>query len=758
MRLGPEGLTNASARHPWRTITVWVALVITMGGLSGALLGDVLTTDIAFTNTPESVRATNLVEEKFGGEQGDIEFLLVRSMEGATVDEAAFNEYVVALQSSANSLDEQIIIQPVATVYDIREQAPEQAAALVSRDETATLIPVTIGEDHDAAVADIRAMLQDNPRDGFEVMLAGPATLQVDTTAVTEEDLKTGESIGILVAFAVLIGVFGSIVAALLPIGISLVAIPVSLGMVALIGQLTSFNLFTQNMISMIGLAVGIDYSLFIVARFREEQRRGKAKEAALTRTGSTASRAVLFSGLTVVFALLGMFIIPTTIFRSMATGAILVVLVSVAASLTLLPALLSLLGDKINWPRLTKRAKGLDDPDKVGGFWDRATRRVMKRPVIALVASVLVLGGLASVYFTIDKGTNQSAASLPDEVESKKAFEVLSAEFAGGQTDPIKIIVNAPGSEVTTQVAALQSALAADEAYSDQVGVVPASDGSAVMVTALLQGNPFANSSFDAVRSLRSDVIPAAFDGTDVEVVVGGQTAFFTDFLEVSDAYQPLVFALVLGMSFLLLMMVFRSVVVPLKAVLMNLLSVGAAYGAIVLVFQHGVGIGFFNAIGFKFQQVEAIEAWLPLFLFSVLFGLSMDYHVFLLSRIKEYYDRTGNNDEAVAFGLRTTASIITGAALIMVAVFTAFALGRLAMMQQMGFGLAVAVLLDATIVRTILVPASMKLLGDRNWYLPRWLEWLPKIQIEGASSEDTAVVADAADEGERASVPASL
>jgi putative drug exporter of the RND superfamily len=217
------------------------------------------------------------------------------------------------------------------------------------------------------------------------------------------------------------------------------------------------------------------------------------------------------------------------------------------------------------------------------------------------------------------------------------------------------------------------------------------------------------------------------------VEVLVGGNTAFFTDFLEVADTYQPIVVAFVLGLSFILLTVVFRSIVVPVKAIIMNLLSVGAAYGAITLVFQEGFGIGFFNNLGFQFQQVDGIEPWIPLFLFSVLFGLSMDYHVFLLTRIREEYDRTRDNTEAVAYGLRTTAGIITGAALIMVAVFVGFAAGRLGPLQQMGFGLAVAVLMDATIVRSILVPASMRLLGDWNWYLPRWLRWLPDIHVEG-------------------------
>jgi RND superfamily putative drug exporter len=287
--------------------------------------------------------------------------------------------------------------------------------------------------------------------------------------------------------------------------------------------------------------------------------------------------------------------------------------------------------------------------------------------------------------------------------------------------------------------VAELQQAVAQNPAFAEQTTVQPSEDGRVLLVQAFFRGDPSSDASFKGVRDLRAEIVPAAFGQVDnVEVAVGGNTAFFTDFLDVANRYQWIVLAFVLGLSFVLLTVVFRSIVVPIKAIILNLLSVAAAYGAVTLVFQKGVGISIFNDIlQFQFVRVEAIEAWLPLFLFSVLFGLSMDYEVFLLTRIREEYDRSHDNTEAVAYGLRTTAGIITGAAIIMVAVFTAFASGRLGPLQQMGFGLAVAVFLDATIVRTILVPSTMRLLGDRNWYLPRWLEWLPQLNVEG--HEDT-------------------
>lgn len=759
MRVNPESLARASSRHPWRVILVWVLVVAAMGFVSHRLLSDALTTDIDFTNRPESKRAMELIERNVTGEQQDTEFFIVKHPTLPVAD-PTFEAFVRRAQQEISALGPTVVAGDVLTYYDVaaaaeratdpaeRAALEQQAAGLVSKDGRATLIPVPIVDTEIETVDALKAARDRLERsDGFELLLAGQATLSADSFHVAEEDLRRGETIGIGIALVVLLVVFGALIAALLPIGMALMAIPIAFGAVALIAAALGvhFSLFTTNITSMIGLAVGIDYSLFIIARYREERRKGLVPLEAIAAAGATASRAVFFSGLTVVLALLGMFVMPNTIFRSMATGAILVVLTSIAASLTLLPALLGLLKDRVNWPRLAKRARMDGEHDPRGGFWDRTTSAVMARPVAFLLAAVLLLGGLSGLYLTIQRGTTQSAATLPDEVESKRAFLVLSREFAaGGRTDPVQIYVGGPlDAEVQAAVGRLQGAIAADPAFGEEVPVQPGPRGDALVVSAIPVGDAFGNETFEAVERLRTEIIPPIFRGTGAEVLVGGMPAIFTDFMAQTDTYQPIVLALVLGLSFMLLTVVFRSVVVPAKAVLMNLLSVGAAYGAIVLVFQrqsnaflervHMWALDLFNLLGFRFQEVESIEAWLPLLLFSILFGLSMDYHVFLLSRIREEYDRTGDNAESVAYGLRTTAGVITGAAIIMVAVFTAFAAGRLVPLQQMGFGLAVAVFMDATIVRSILVPASMKLLGDRNWYLPRWLEWLPRVNVEG-------------------------
>lgn len=737
MKLNPESIARASSRHPWRTIGLWLVLIVAMGAVSSQLLGDVLTQDFEFTNRPESVRAQEVIDEEFanGSEVESTEFVIVQS-ESLTVDDPRFREVVTGLQGKIAALDGAILAAPPVTYYDLAQESPEQAAGLVSQDQRTTLITVPLTNTEISTIEELRAIAERGQTDGFTIQVAGQGVLFADFTTIAEEDLQRGESIGIGIALIILIVVFAAVIAAIVPVVMALFAIAVALGLVSLIGQLVDFNLFVTNMVAMIGLAVGIDYSLFIVSRYREERKKGFPKLEAIGAAGATANRAVFFSGMTVVIALLGMLIIPASVFRSLATGAVLVTLASLAASMTLLPAIIGLLGDRINWPRLSKRARVDSDHDPKGGFWDRVSRGVMARPVVFLVASVLVLGGLGSFYFQLERGTSQSVSTLSDDFESKQAFVTLEREFAGGVTDPAQIVISGDVQSPEAQAAVqhLQQAVTADPAFAEQTTVTPSEDGTALMVSVYFQGDPSDNTAFEGIRDLRSEILPQAFEGVDgVEVLVGGNTAFFTDFLDVADRYQWIVLAFVLGLSFILLTVVFRSIVLPVKAIIMNLLSVAAAYGAVTLVFQEGVGIGFFNSIGFQFQQTEAIEAWLPLFLFSVLFGLSMDYHVFLLSRIREEYDKTHDNTEAVAYGLRTTAGIITGAALIMVAVFIGFAAGRLGPLQQMGFGLAVAVFMDATIVRTLLVPAGMRLLGDLNWYLPRWLQWLPQIHVEG-------------------------
>ncbi|HEU4398073.1 MAG TPA: MMPL family transporter [Actinomycetota bacterium] len=727
-RLRPEALARAASRHPWRTVAVWAVLILAGAFASSAFLADALTSQIGFTSRPDSVRAQELVEQRLRGPEQDTELVIVRSA-SRSVDDPAFRSRVAQLQGDIAGLGTDVV-QRVGSVYQLEDPS------LVSRDRHATLLPVVMaGTPEQAAdhIGTVRGVLdRADGNDGFEVLLAGQGALNEDFNTIAEEDLRQGETIGIVVALVVLVAVFGAIVAALLPIGLAVLAIAAAIGMVAVIGLVFDFSFFVTNMITMMGLAVTIDYSLFIVSRFREERRAGHAKLQAIELAGATANRAVLFSGMIVVLALVGMLLIPTTIFRSLAAGAILVVIAAVAASLTLLPALLGLLGDRVNALRVRRRSAL--ERERRGGIWVAISRAAMRRPVLSLLAAVAFLVIASTSVFDLRTGS-AGVSTLPDDFASKRAFTVLATEFSGGLTTPVQVVVDGRADDqgVRQGVERLRALLAADRGFGPStVEVNDARDLS--VVSASVTGDPSGPEAVDAVTRIREDYVPEAFPaGTPAEVLVGGETAFNKDFFDLTDTYTPIVFGFVLLLSLLLLTVVFRSIVVPVKSILLNLLSVGAAYGILVAVFQKGgpaVGRSIADLLGF--QQVDAIEAWLPLFLFSVLFGLSMDYHVFLLSRIREHYDRTGDNTESVAEGVRTTARLITGAALIMVAVFGGFAAGRLVSFQQMGFGLAVAVLIDATIIRSVLVPAAMKLLGDWNWYLPSWLRWLPKLTVE--------------------------
>jgi putative drug exporter of the RND superfamily len=711
-----QGLARASARRPWLTLGLWVLVIAIAGWISSQYLADALTTSADFTNSPEAVQAEELIEERFG-EEGVTEIFILTS-EDAAVDDPAFEQAVRAVQSEA--IDEGA---EAVTFYDTEDPT------MVSDDQRTTLMPVTFEDTRNLAdyLPTVEGFVETTETNGLSAQAFGPITIEEDFSTIAEEDLAQGETFGVAVALVVLVLVFGALIAGFIPIAMGIASIAVAIGLVALVGLAVDFSFFVTNMITMMGLAVGIDYSLFIVSRYREERFKGLEKLDAIEAAGSTASRAVFFSGMTVVLALIGMLLVPTTIFRSLGAGAIFVVVVAMLASLTLLPALLGLLGDRINSLSILRRKADLGSENS-HRFWNAITRRVMARPVISLVlgAGILLAAGLS--YFSIDTGFS-GVSTLPSDTASRQAFETLSAEFSGGLNSPIEIVVDGDieSAEVKGGIESLQASLGSDDLFGP-AQVQPDESGETALITAPINADPQSGAATSSIDRIRDDYVPQAFDGVDAEVLVGGDTAFNKDFFDLTDQYTPIVFIFVLGLSFLLLMGVFRSIVVPLKAIVMNLLSVGAAYGLIVLVFQEGVGADFFG-----FQQVEAIEAWLPLFLFSVLFGLSMDYHVFLLSRIRERFLETRDNAESVAYGLRTTGGLITGAAAIMVAVFAGFASGELVMLQQMGFGLAVAVFIDATLVRSVLVPASMKLLGDRNWYLPRWLEWVPNISIEG-------------------------
>ena len=723
-RLSTESLARASAKRPWVTIGVWFVLLLVAGFLTMNFLEDALTTDADVTTNPQSKQARKLIEDRLRGPQRVNEIVIVQS-ESATVEDPAFQGVVEGLYQDVTALGPEVVAS--GTSY---YQSGDET--LVSDDRHITILPFAMAgsfEDANDNIDQVLDVVKSAEAGGFDLSIAGNASMGKDFEKAAQSDLQTGEAFGIPIALIILVGVFGAIAASVVPIVLALLSIALAIGASALIGQRFELSFFVTNVITMIGLAVGIDYSLFIVSRYREERQRGLDKLEAIARAGTTAGRTVFFSGMTVIIALLGMLIVPQTIFRSIAVGTVLVAVIAVAASLTLLPAVLSLLGDKVNWGRipLIQRGQAVFDEQRPGGFWDRLARTVMRHPVISFVAAGGLLVAAAIPYFSINTGFS-GVSTLPDSLPAKQAFLTLDREFSAGLISPAHVVIDGPVNtpQVQEGVERLESILAGDPSFGAPTYETNAA-GDLALVEVPVAGDPNSNQAEDAVQRLRSEYVPQAFAGVPARVLVGGDIAANLDGFDMLERYTPIVFAFVLGLSFILLLVVFRSIVVPIKAVIMNLLSVGAAYGLLVLVTQEGVGAGLFG-----FQQVESVEAWLPIFLFAILFGLSMDYHVFLMSRIRERYDQTHDNTEAVVFGVRSTGRLITGAALIMVAVFGGFAAGDLVMFQEMGFGAGVAVLLDATIVRSILVPAAMRLLGDWNWYLPKVLRWLPDMRVE--------------------------
>ncbi len=655
--------------------------------------------------------------------------MLVESA-SATVDDAAFatqvDGLVGELRATAN----------VGSAISYLDGVP----GLTSADGSTALIAVDlvgVGDSSDLVAPMIDVIAAADAADAVRVTTIGDGSVNAEFGQLAEETLLRGETLGLSVALIILLFVFGAVVAAGIPLVLAIVSIIAATGMTAIVAQAFDMSFFVMNMITMIGLAVGIDYSLFVVQRFREERAKGLLVVDAVERAGDTATRAVFFSGMTVVIALMGLLIMPDTVMRSLGIGAILVVVAAVAAALTLLPAVLGLLGDRANKLKIPFLSR-TSYHEGGGRFWHRITDIVMARPVVSVALAGGLLLALAAPYLTLNTGQNFIEA-LPEDSNSRHAFEVLNDEFETGAI-ATRIVVDGDPTDraVSAATGELTAVLEADARYGEIVATV-SDDGEIVLIEAVTKLDPSTEQGRNAAASLRAETIPATFAGVDAEVLVTGVAAGTADYVEIINSRTPYIFMFVLGLSFLLLMVVFRSIVVPIKAIIMNLLSVAAAYGLLVLVFQQGVGA---DLLGL--HQTDVIEAWIPLFLFAVLFGLSMDYHIFLLSRIKEHYDVTGDNEASVAFGLGSTGAIITGAALIMVAVFGGFATGDLVMFQQMGFGLGVAIILDATVVRTVLVPATMKLLGDRNWYFPNWLAWLPEIHIEGRPEEHLPEVAE--------------
>ena len=714
-----EKLARACAAHPRRTLGAWgLALLAALALVATSLHG--LSSSYHVVGKPESTRATDALARAFPAGSsyrlaGDASDIVVVHSPRYTVTAPPFRAFVTDFVRA---------VRATGAATEVRSYL-SGGIPLVSADGHATLITLSAGST--SKVKPIVALVEHDRAPGFTISITGGYPAQNDFSKLSQSDLEHGElAFGLPAALVVLVLVFGAVVAGLVPVLMALVAILVGLGLVALLSLAFSLSVFVVNMLTGMGLALGIDYSLFVISRYREERRRGLSESEAIARAGATASRAVLLSGSTFVIALFGMLLVPTQIMRSLAAGAIVVGVVSVAGALTLLPALLGLLGDRVNAIRVPLLGRDLGRAEAAEGrVWRSVVDRVLRRPTLSLVLAGALMIAAAAPIVGLHIGA-AGVSSLPDSLPSKQGYLALQRYFPAQSTYPAQIVVEGGSQAVRVDLARLQARLAANRRFG--TGTIIASTTAPILLLSVpVRGDPASSPAVAAVRDLRSRILPAALAGTGARVLVGGATAENADYFDAVTSPTPAVLAFVLGLSFIVLMVAFRSLVVALVSILLNLLSVGAAYGLLTLVFIHGLG-----ATLFGFQHASTIEAWVPLFLFSVLFGLSMDYQVFLLSRIKERHDATHATGEAVAAGVASTARIITGAALIIIMVFIGFARGQLVMFQQMGFGVAVALLLDATIIRVVVLPSVMSLLGERAWYLPGSLRWLPRYEAE--------------------------
>ena len=742
-------------------IAIWFAVLLALGVSVGSF-GSSFSTQFNLPDV-ESADGFTLLSERFGAEEsGRSGTIVVRADGGFTaVQQDALNAFF----SQLDARDDMGVVSPF-TPAGARQVAPSGDIAFAT---------VSLASDLDTAeqFAEVFAEMK-----AIEPEVAG-AQIEYGGEVFAEFEAPTSEVLGLAFAIVILIFAFGSVLAMGLPIGTAFGGIAAGVLVVTLVSNLLTMPDFATTLGVMIGLGVGIDYALFIVTRYREARHRGRDCAAATAESINTAGRAVLFAGTTVVISLLGMLIMGVGFMNGMAVGASITVLFTMIASVTLLPALLGFVGERVEvtrWrgviaaglvalalvgvglkqnallfaaplgglvllagsfipmfkrPLPTRRVKPM--PETLPFKW---SRWVQRRPWLSLVIGVGVLGALTLPVLGLRLGFADEG-NYPSDTTTRRAYDLLAQGFGPGFNGPLTLVAAIDTPEQLAAAQGLSDTLATTPGV---VSVSPAVPNDAAAPTAVLwnlypTGSPQSAEAADLVQRLRTDVVPSAVGESGLDVKVTGSVAVNVDFSSYLADRLPVFFAVVLLSSFVLLMAVFRSLLVPLKAVLMNLLSIGAAYGAVVAVFQWGWGASLIGLGG-----SAPIDPWLPVMMFAIVFGLSMDYEVFLLSRVKEEYDRTGDNELAVADGLAKTARVITAAAAIMVFVFGSFVLDPTRSIKMFGFGLAVAVFLDATVVRMLLVPATMELLGDRNWWLPRWLNRvLPKIDVEGAADART-------------------
>jgi RND superfamily putative drug exporter len=702
-----------SATHRKVAIFGWLAFVI-LALFVGAAVGTRELTD-AEAMSGEAGRAEVAIEKAKLAPSSEVVFLQSQRL---TVSDPPFR---AAVGEATRKLER---LPSVAQV-----SSPGNGGGQVSADGHSALVEFTIpGDDEqaqervDASLAATAAVQKAHPE--MRVEQFGDASASKAVESAFEEDLGKAEKTSLPVTLLILLVAFGALVAALVPLLIATSAVVATMGLLALPSQLVPMDPNVSSVVVLVGLAVGVDYSLFYLRREREERRAGRSESAALDAAAATSGRAVLVSGLTVITAMAGMLLSGDPTFTSFAVGTMTVVAVAMFASLTVLPAVLSKLGDKVERGRIPFLGR-LRERRRGRSAWSSIVERVMRRPVLSLVASAGLLIVLAVPAFGMHTVVS-GADDLPRSIPVVQTYDHVTAAFPG-EAASATVVVQADdvtSGPVAGAIERLRDGATASDFAAGPVSVEASADGTVAAIDIPTVGRGSDAAATRAMEQVRQQLVPAAFAGAGgAQVDVTGAAAQSRDFNDQLAKSLPLVFGFVLGFAFLLLLVTFRSIVVPIKAIVLNLLSVGAAYGVLVLVFQQGLGESLLG-----FHSNGGISSWLPLFLFVILFGLSMDYHVLILSRVREGVDRGLSTDDAVRQGISATAGTVTSAAVVMVAVFSIFATLSVIDMKEMGVGLAAAVLIDATIVRGVLLPAAMKLLGERNWYLPRSLRWLPE------------------------------
>ena len=702
-----------SANHRKLAIWGWLGFVVL-----AVLVGNVVTQDKihgAEQFTGESERAEQTLQD--AGMRPNDESVVLQSADLTAEDP----EFRAAVEQGVTDLEK--------TQYVTNVASPYADGGSISADGHTVLIDFEITGDDlegvdrlDPSLATVDGIAADNPE--FTVEQFGTVSTQQELNDIFASDLGKAELLSFPLTLLILVIAFGSLVAAGVPLLLAISAVAAAMGLVGLTSQVWPVDNNLSSVILLIGLAVGVDYSLFYIRREREERARGNSPRGALAVAAATSGRAVLISGMTVIAAMAGMFLSGDKTFISFAEGTILVVAIAMFASVTVLPALLAWLGDRIDKGRIPFLARRQSTGES--RFWSPIITRVMRRPWLSILLAGGALIALAVPALRLNLATS-GPDDLPQDLQVIQTYNLVREAFP---VEGVTADVVVSGDDVRTGAigSAIEELVRESEAspgITQGTTIEYNLDGSVAKVSIPTEGTGNDATSQDALATIRDDVIPAAFGGIDgVTVDVSGNAAQSVDFRDQLVDRLPLIFAFVFAVAFLLLLVTFRSIVIPIKAILLNLLSIGAAYGILVLIFQDGNGESVLD-----FSSNGGVTSWLPLFLFVILFGLSMDYHVFILSRVREGYLSGMTTTEAVRHGISVSAGTVTSAAVVMVVVFLVFATLSFIDFKEMGIGLAAAVLIDATVIRGVLLPASMKILGDWNWYLPSWLEWIPHV-----------------------------